>query len=887
MVQLPFIARKTAQGPVATRTSVGAGPGARWIPLRITSLFTFFCLVLVCIQGWQELVARQEQVKTTNTALINLASSLTQYIDDTFDIADLVLVNTLARLRTDGTSPQAVTRLESLFAEDGRSSTRPLHFVVFDEAGNQIMTSLAVRGSDHRDRDYFRHHRDSPDPSPYIGPPVTGLSDGALHMTMSRRLDRPDGTFSGVVVAVINLDEISRHFATFDLGAGGAIALYSTKAQLLARYPVVERNGGAGIRMPILMERLAESPAGNYLAKATIDHVPRFVGYRRSARFPVVTVAAMAAATALADWRAGVIVHFTSVGALILVVALLGLGLLRRMWRSEAARDVQTREQNKSRAELERLARHLVKAREQADQASRAKSRFLAGMSHELRTPLNGILGYAQLLQLDGELSPKQAARVESMLEAGAHLLQIINCVLDLTEIEAERFELHNAKCNIRKLAGACLDFIRPSAEAKSLALCLTVTPEVPAQIMVDATRLRQVLLNLLSNAIKFTSEGSVDLRLSAVSGGAWLRLEVVDTGPGIPPERRLELFKDFKRLNIGADSAVEGAGLGLAISARLATLMSGGLGYAANLKGGSAFWLLLPLMAEADDAPMPSVLTEFAGAGTPAAPQPACMTILVVDDVAMNRDIAASFLRAAGHKVECAASGSEAVSAVQASVFDIVLMDVRMPGVDGLQATKLIRALDGPSGRVPIVAMTAQVFGEQIEGCLKAGMDGHLAKPFTQASLLEALASTWAAVSSRGAREVNPCLDPAASEQAIFDPAAFEQTTAYLSHEMILAHLQSLGAQGESILWELRAAKAPDETDELADAVHSLAGAAGLLGFGQLSSIAKGYEHILRTKTRAESAQFRRDLESAIGVALEKVRERTSAGDQRVASEQ
>jgi CheY-like chemotaxis protein len=243
-------------------------------------------------------------------------------------------------------------------------------------------------------------------------------------------------------------------------------------------------------------------------------------------------------------------------------------------------------------------------------------------------------------------------------------------------------------------------------------------------------------MLNLLGNALKFTTCGAVELRLQSTANGSVLRIEVVDTGPGVPVGQRERLFQAFERADTDATRFREGAGLGLSIAARLVLLMAGRLGHDDKPGGGSVFWFELP-RGDVTDAD-----AVFGCGGDPATvkamPDARQLRILVVDDVLMNRDIAGAFLRAGGHAVICAEGGAQAVAAVDGSDFDVVLMDVRMPGMDGLEATRRIRALEGARGRVPIVALTAQAFTEQIAACREAGMDSHLAKPFDVAGLLE-----------------------------------------------------------------------------------------------------------------------------------------------------
>jgi signal transduction histidine kinase/CheY-like chemotaxis protein len=427
-----------------------------------------------------------------------------------------------------------------------------------------------------------------------------------------------------------------------------------------------------------------------------------------------------------------------------------------------------------SNAELRRLAHRHERAREEAEAANRAKSSFLAGMTHELRTPVNGILGYAQLLRHEGGLTAGQSARVDAMLDAGSYLLDMIHGVLDMSEIETGHAVVRPAAVDPRGVAAACLALIRPVAEAKGLTLSLRAAQEVPSHILADPGRLRQVLLNLLGNAAKFTPSGSIHLRLRLAEDGSMLRAEVADTGPGVPAAQRGRLFHDFERIESGSAGPTEGAGLGLAISVRLAALMGGRLGHRDNQGGGSVFWLDMPLVACPAAAAQPVAASV---AMVPDARQAlAAMRVLVVDDNAMNRDIAASFLRAAGHCVTTAAGGAEAVAAAAGEDFDAVLMDVRMAGMDGLEATRRIRALEGGRGQVPVVAMTARAFANQVQECLDAGMDGHLAKPFTPESLTEALGTAAAGRRRQAAAPAPHAAAQSGRALPVAGPRAFAQ---------------------------------------------------------------------------------------------------------------
>jgi two-component system sensor histidine kinase/response regulator len=487
--------------------------------------------------------------------------------------------------------------------------------------------------------------------------------------------------------------------------------------------------------------------------------------------------------------------------------------------------------------EVRDLVAELAAARHRAEQASLAKSRLLAGVSHELRTPLNGILGHAHLLRIEGGLSEHQCARVETMLNAGAHLLDLINRVLDLSSIEADSSTLHPAQVAPRAIAESCLDVVRPEAEAKSLRLLLRIAAEVPGVVTTDPTRLRQILLNLLGNAVKFTRSGTVELVLTRPGAKTW-RAEVIDTGPGIPAEQGRRLFQEFQRLHTNAPQSVEGSGLGLALASRLVALLGGRLGYLDNPAGGSRFWFELPVDVRGPGAGASSDLPD-----EPATLESRCLRILVVDDVAMNRDIAQAFLRSAQHEVITADSGAAALAALAGERFDVVLMDVCMPDMDGLEATRRIRASAGTFAHVPIVALTAHAFAEQIEECRHAGMTGHLTKPFTPAALQSAVLQAAADHFVPDEHTMTSVPPLFGADLPIVQADAFERTASCLPREALATYLQTLVERSQALLQQLRdpeAAAKPTVTV----AAHALAGSAGMFGFERLSVTARHFEH-------------------------------------------
>ncbi len=389
--------------------------------------------------------------------------------------------------------------------------------------------------------------------------------------------------------------------------------------------------------------------------------------------------------------------------------------------------------------------RELEQARLDAEAASQAKSDFLAMMSHELRTPLNGVLGLAHALGNSG-LSAKQQNLLEGIIRSGDGLMSILNDILDLTKIEAGRMEIAPAPTDIHGLAEDIRGLFAPAASAKNIGLRLSIRAEVPPWISTDPLRLKQVLANLISNALKFTDAGDVSLSLRSdvdAEGAPTLIFRVDDTGPGLTEAARTKLFQRFSQGDGGVARRHGGTGLGLAISRDLARAMGGDLSLIDRRGPGASFEMSLPITACA----APTAPSALSGDADPVIAGGGKISILVVEDNPTNRAVAQALLEPTGWRLAFAENGALGLDALRSGLFDLVLMDIHMPVMDGLKALAEIRG--GRAGRrdVPVIALTADAMSGNREQLMDAGFDGYVEKPIRPHLLLAAVQSALAPV--------------------------------------------------------------------------------------------------------------------------------------------
>jgi signal transduction histidine kinase/HPt (histidine-containing phosphotransfer) domain-containing protein/ActR/RegA family two-component response regulator len=523
-----------------------------------------------------------------------------------------------------------------------------------------------------------------------------------------------------------------------------------------------------------------------------------------------------------------------------------------------------------------RLAEEVAAARDAAEAAARAKTDFLAHMSHEIRTPMNGIIGTNRLL-LGTALEAPQRVYAEAVDSSASALLTIINDVLDVSKLEAGRVVLESIDFDLESLIGDVVALLRPRAAEKGLALIVDVEAAAHGRFRSDPTRLRQVMLNLIGNAIKFTETGEVRVRLrgeSESAAGALLRLEIADTGIGIPASARARLFEKFSQADGSITRRFGGTGLGLAISRQLVELLGGEIGVESEEGKGSCFHVRLRLARAAPEAAAPA----------PAEPPPAAAQasgggrrarVLVAEDDRTNQMITRTLLERAGYIVEIVDNGLDAITAIERDAYDVLLMDVQMPQLDGVEATRRIRALGGGKAKLPIVAITAHAMSGARQEYLAGGMNDYVSKPFDAGELLAAVAR-WTGVAPIRTRragapaktEPPPILDETrpAELARIMPPRAFEG--------LVRSWMSASAAR----LDRIDSAIGAGELGQPQQDAHDLASSSGNIGASRMEAQARSLERACRAGDLAGARALAIELRAALRPSLDAVAERLLA---------
>jgi len=513
-----------------------------------------------------------------------------------------------------------------------------------------------------------------------------------------------------------------------------------------------------------------------------------------------------------------------------------------------------------SEAQARRLAEEADASRHKAEQAAESRAMFLAAMSHEIRTPLTGVLGMIDLLA-DEPLTERQAHYVRSIRMSGHHLLSVVNEILDYSRIEADGLVLEEIDFRLDEFVEQVRSILAPQAVERGLDLDFDL-PDGPLPVLRgDPTRLRQILVNLIGNGLKFTSEGGVRVVIqtgAAVGRRVPVRFEISDTGIGIPQDRQAGLFEAFTQADSSISRRYGGTGLGLPICRKLATAMGGRVWLESMPGQGATFHVEVRLGLGQADAVEQTAL-----------PEPVAMAslrVLVAEDVAINRDLIQTMLLRYGYRVEFAETGEEAVARVGQEAFDVVLMDVQMPLMDGIEATRRIRAMPSPTATIPIIGLTAGVLAEERQRCLAAGMDQVLSKPIVWPELLAALTSVAGPHLPEGTPPAGDPVSELLDEKLL---AKFRAAAGQSKFSLFIQNAIQSAVSTYAEMLDLR-----DDPDRLAGLAHRLAGSLPSFGLIGVGSLAREIEQ------RSTMHQDVTDLLDRLGDAVAATRQALISGD-------
>ncbi|SEO39855.1 Hpt sensor hybrid histidine kinase [Rhodopseudomonas pseudopalustris] len=831
---------------------------------------------------------RESTLRTTEANLKRYNLTLAEEADRSFKSLDLVLSSVsdyLARRGvTDSDSYQRTMsdqETHALLKEKVTGLPQIDAVTMIDAKGKLINFSRywPIPDINVSDRDYFKALSSDENLETYISAPTQNRGNGTWNIYLARRLNDPDGNFMGLLLGAMSQRYFENFFAATAPESDTKISLVRSDDLVLASYPHSAKTGqlkADGGRRAL--------QAGGSLRETSEDGHKSHKTILRSARmlpnYPVLVTVTLNEESELRNWHgmAKLLLAMSIISGLIILT---GSVAIARWWNKQAL------------------------YAEAAEATSASKSNFLAMMSHEIRTPMNAVLGLASNL-LETKLAPEQRRAVEGIHSSGDGLLKILDDILEYSRLEAGRLSIELITFSPINVVKQSLDMIGPRAAAKGLTIRTDLSDNLPQALIGDPGRIRQVLLNLLSNAVKFTPSGTIVVAVNCVSDDrstARIQWTVTDTGIGIDPDKIESLFDDFVQADNSIRRRFGGSGLGLAISRRLIEQMGGSINVTSTPGVGSSFNFTLALAITSDVAPKeesPTGVTDLhariAAGGRP-------LRLLIVDDNPTNRAVAVQMLSEFAIQCSTACDGTEAVTAATRFEYDVILMDMRMPEMDGLEATRSIRARGGPLATVPIIAFTANAFAEDEQACRDAGMNDHVAKPVRKNALVSAILSALPPLQARNAADVGlpvvaseptpsgdvgrdiegrpevgsvACpIESAPTARLYVGKAAFAHLVAEIGEQASLDVLAVFVRDAEAKLGLLDALNVATDRRRIEREAHSLKSAAGTFGLDRLAGLARDLERRAPELSEADYVVLVAQIKTTFAAA-----QRTPVGD-------
>ncbi|KUO63532.1 MAG: hypothetical protein APF80_05165 [Alphaproteobacteria bacterium BRH_c36] len=790
--------------------------GTAWYQRQV--LFALLIIIGVWCLVFQQVTDERSSLRRSVTDnLSNIAVTLSHNITRTSGELDTLLQFMRAMRRSKSSS----VSWQEIITEDYTLNRHTVQIAVIDKNGMMVTSTKMLRPEkpvDLSDREHYRVHRDGSGDNLFISRPVLGRASGKWSVQYTRPLLDERGKFDGVIVVSLDPDKLTRIYSHLDLGKQGGVVIIGDDNIIRA---------GTGDYASMLGKTLVSSAhpftqAGPAMAVTTeIEH--REGTMLIAAKTPVEGYPLRVVVLGGSSWMFKIYI--------MILCALLLTGLT--VYATFAAIRTRLRESTL----LEEQNRFLVE-KQVAEAASKTKGEFLAVMSHEIRTPLNGVLGALDLIKTE-PLTQSAARHLEIASSSGEYLLSLIDDILVFSKLEDGQFKFEESPQSLKEIFASLESMFRPLTEKAGNELLLEVSDEIPASVMVDAVRLRQVLINLLSNANKFTSKGTISLSGSLLEqndGQATLHFAITDTGIGIPADKQSLIFEKFKSLDSTFSRRTDGTGLGLAICDEIIRAMGGHIKVDSEYGKGSRFSFALTFRLATEPAASSAIER------TDDKP-PRQLRILFAEDNPTNAYIGTQYLVADGHAVTHAENGIQAVDHAGSKRYDLIFMDISMPEKDGLTAAREIRDGDGPNKQTPIVALTAHAVPGTGAKVTEAGMNAYLTKPIRRAKLLEAARCLATPASLTG--EQSTAADEPVIELAdladFFEDRRIDETSPLMGifvaelsakRDALLAVAEAGDARGAGLL------------------AHAIFGSASTVGAARLANICKSIE------CRAESPE-------------------------------